>query len=57
MSSDKDISVEDMEYQGGTLEEDNGEVKWVMDVKPNETRQVKLAYTIKHPRGKPVVMR
>lgn len=57
VSNDKDISVEDMEYKDGILDDTKGEVRWVLSVKPNETRQVKLAYTIKYPRGKTVVMR
>ncbi len=57
VSNDKDIEIEDKEYKGGTLDETTGEVKWLLDLKPNETEQVKIGYTIKYPKGKTVVMR
>ncbi len=57
VSNDKDIEVEDKEYNDGTLNETTGEVKWVLDLKPNETKEVKIGYTVKYPRGKTVVVR
>ncbi|MBS1585299.1 MAG: DUF4139 domain-containing protein [Bacteroidetes bacterium] len=57
VSNDKEISVEDLAYKGGTLEEEKGEIKWLLNVKPNETKQLKLGYTVKYPKDKTIVMR
>jgi len=57
ISNDKDIVIEDTEYKDGTYDETSGSVKWIMNMKPNETQKVKIGYTIKYPRGKVVAMR
>lgn len=54
ISNDKDIVIEDTDVDGGTLEETTGEVKWVLNVKPNETVKKKIAFTVKYPKGKSI---
>ena len=54
ISNDKDIVIEDTEYKDGTFDETSGSVKWVLNVKSNETVKEKIAYTIKYSRGKMV---
>jgi len=57
VSNDKDILVEEITYKDGALDEQSGEVKWTLNVKPNETQKLKIGYTIKYPRGRAVVMK
>ena len=52
VSNDKDIVIEDTEYKDGTFDGTTGAVKWILNVKPNETVKEKIGYTIKYTRGK-----
>ncbi len=52
VSNDKDIVIEDIDLNGGVYDETTGQVKWELQLKPNETRSLKLGYTVKYPKGK-----
>ncbi len=52
VSTDKDISVEDIETSGGNYNETTGEVNWHLTLNANEAKDLKLGYTIKYPKGK-----
>jgi uncharacterized protein (TIGR02231 family) len=52
VSSDKDITVEDIETSGSNYNETTGEVNWRITLKANEAKELKLGYTIKYPKGK-----
>lgn len=52
VSNDKDISIEDKEADGAVVEENTGLVTWEVKLKPGETQKLRLAYTVKHPKGR-----
>ncbi|MDR3681311.1 MAG: mucoidy inhibitor MuiA family protein [Flavipsychrobacter sp.] len=52
VSTDKDISIEDIETSGGNYNETTGEVNWHLTLNANEAKDLKLGYTIKYPKGK-----
>lgn len=52
VSNDKDISLEDIETNGGAYNETTGEVDWHLTLNANETKELKLGYTIKYPKSK-----
>lgn len=54
ISNDKDIEVEDKDYKGGEYNETTGAVTWKLQLKPNETRELVLGYSVKYPKGKQV---
>lgn len=54
ISNDKDIEVADMDYKGADYNETTGAVTWKLQVKPNETKELVLGYTVKYPKGKQV---
>jgi TonB-dependent SusC/RagA subfamily outer membrane receptor len=56
VSSNKEIQVETLELSGGVMNENTGKVVWTIDLKPNETRQVILKYSVKSPKDKTVVV-
>jgi TonB-dependent SusC/RagA subfamily outer membrane receptor len=56
VSSNKDIQVETLELSGGVMNENTGKVAWTIDLKPNETRQVILKYSVKSPKDKTVLV-
>jgi len=56
VSSNKDIQVETLELSGGVMNENTGKVVWSIELKPNETRQVILKYSVKSPKDKTVLV-
>lgn len=54
ISNDKDIEVSDRDYKGGDYNETTGAVTWKLQLKPNETRELVLGYSVKYPKGKQV---
>lgn len=52
ISNDKDIVIEDRELGGGVYDETKGFVKWEVELKPNEAKNLKFGYTVKYPKGK-----
>jgi hypothetical protein len=56
VSSNKEIQVETLELSGGVMNENTGKVAWTIDLKPNETRQVILKYSVKSPKDKTVMV-
>jgi hypothetical protein len=54
ISNDNDIEVSDKDYKGGDYNETTGAVTWKLQLKPNETRELILGYSVKYPKGKQV---
>jgi uncharacterized protein (TIGR02231 family) len=56
LSSNSGISVEPLELSGGNLDTQSGFIKWDLDVKPQETKQIILTYTVKYPKDKKIIL-
>lgn len=56
VSSNSGISVDPVELSGGKLNADTGEIKWDLVIKPQETKQIILTYSVKYPKDKTVVL-
>ncbi|HEX2977451.1 MAG TPA: DUF4139 domain-containing protein [Bacteroidales bacterium] len=56
VSSNNAISVDPVELTGGKLNSQTGEVSWDLEVKPSETKQLVLTYSVKYPKDKTVVL-
>jgi len=54
VSKDDNIIVEDIKSDKGDLDNSTGYVKWDLALKANETKKLKLSYTVKYSRGKTV---
>lgn len=52
VSNDKDISVEDKEAAGASINSETGAVQWDLNLKPNEVKTLKLNYSVKYPKDK-----
>lgn len=57
VSNDKDIEIEDTEATDASVDEKTGAVKWTVTLAPSETRKLRLAYTVKHPKDRPLAVR
>jgi len=56
VSSNSGISVEAIELTGGKYKAESGEVKWDLEIKSQETKQIILTYSVKYPKDKTVIL-
>jgi uncharacterized protein (TIGR02231 family) len=56
VSSNSEITVEAVELSGGRHNVQTGEIKWDLEIKPQETKQIILTYSVKYPRDKTVIL-
>ena len=55
VSTTKDIQVDILEFSGGKVDNDTGRVEWELELKPNETKEVFIKYSVKYPKDKKVL--
>lgn len=56
ISSNSDITVEAVELSGGKLAPLTGFVKWDLDLKPQEIKELILTYSVKYPKNQNVIL-
>ena len=56
VSSNSGITVEAIELSGGRHNFQTGEIKWDLEMKAQETKQVILTYSVKYPKDKIVIL-
>jgi uncharacterized protein (TIGR02231 family) len=52
LSTDSDIEVELLESNGAEVNKETGMLLWQLKVAPNETKTIKLSYSVKAPKNK-----
>jgi TonB-dependent SusC/RagA subfamily outer membrane receptor len=55
VSTTKNIQVETIDISGGNLNNESGEVKWIVELKPSETKNLIIKYSAKYPRNKMIL--
>jgi uncharacterized protein (TIGR02231 family) len=56
LSSNSSIEVNVQELSGGKLSASTGFVKWDLEMKPNESKELILTYSVKYPKNKTVIV-
>jgi hypothetical protein len=56
VSSNSSINVETTELSGGHLNQQTGEIKWDLELKPQESRQIIFTYSVKYPKDKIIIL-
>jgi len=56
VSSNSSINVEALELSGGKLNALTGEIAWDLEIKPQETKQIVLTYSVKYPKDKSLIL-
>ena len=56
VSSNSSINVDPVELSGGKLDPQTGVIKWDLEIKPQETKQIVLTYSVKYPKDKTVIL-
>jgi uncharacterized protein (TIGR02231 family) len=56
ISSNSGIEVNPVELSGGKHNPQTGEIKWDLEIKPQETRQLILTYSVKYPKDKTIIL-
>lgn len=54
ISTDKDIEIENLELSGGIFDPATGKVTWKLNLKPAETKKIRLSWSVKYPKDKQV---
>ena len=54
VSANSGITVEAIELSGGRHNLESGEIKWDLEIKPQETKQVVLTYSVRYPKDKTI---
>lgn len=56
VSTSKEIQVETIELSGGKSDPDSGKVVWEITLKPNESKDLVIKYSVKYPKNKQVIV-
>jgi uncharacterized protein (TIGR02231 family) len=56
VSSNSGIEVDAVELSGGKHNSQTGEIRWNLEIKPQETRQLIMTYSVKYPKDKTVIL-
>jgi len=56
VSSNSGINIDAIELSGGKLNGQTGEIKWDLEIKSQETKQLVLTYSVKYPKDKTVIL-
>lgn len=56
LSSNSNITVEVPELSGGRLNQDTGMVEWEFDLKPGETKELVLTYSVRYPKNQILIL-
>ena len=54
ISSDKDIEVEALDISSANYDKDYGKLTWKFILKPSESKELKLSYSVKYPKDKQI---
>lgn len=52
LSSDKEIEIELLEKDGAKVNPETGILSWDINLKPNETKKIRISYVVKYPKDK-----
>ncbi len=56
ISTDKEISVEDLQYDGAMLDKEKQQLTWNLKLAPRDERKLGLRYAVKYPKRKTLVL-
>jgi uncharacterized protein (TIGR02231 family) len=56
ISSNSGIEVNAVELSGGKLNTSTGEVNWELELKPSETLEITMTYSVKYPKDKTIIL-
>lgn len=52
LSTDKEVGIELLESSRAKINKETGILTWVIDLKPNETKKIRISYRVKYPKDK-----
>lgn len=56
VSSNSSITVEALEISGAKLNQQTGQLRWDLELKPQETKQLVLTWSVRYPKDKTVIL-
>ena len=52
----EELELDVKDLSGGKRDENTGEIKWTLDIKPKDTKELDLKYTLKYPKDRNIVL-
>jgi len=52
----EELELDVRDLSGGKRDADTGEIKWTLDIKPKESKEVDLRYTLKYPKDRNIIL-
>jgi hypothetical protein len=52
LSTDKEVEIELKESDGAKINIETGILTWELNLKPNETKKIRISYKVKYPKDK-----
>jgi len=56
VSTNSDIEVNTVELTGGRHNSQTGEVNWELEIKPQESRQLVMTYSVRYPKDRSIIL-
>lgn len=56
VSTNSEIEVKPLEITTGKHNEETGEIKWELELQPNDTRELELRYSVRYPKNRNVIV-
>jgi len=56
VSTNSDIEVNAVELTGGRYNSQTGEVNWELEIKPQESRQLVMTYSVRYPKDRSIIL-
>jgi len=56
VSSNSNITVEALELSGGSLNQETGQVKWDLELKSQEKKDLIISYSVKYPKNQKIIL-
>lgn len=51
ISNTDQIKIEDLSFPDGTLDKEQGRVSWEFELKPSQSKTLRLDFSVKYPKG------
>ncbi len=52
----EELELDIKDLSGGKRNEETGEIKWILKLKPNESKEVDLKYSLKYPKYQSIIL-
>ena len=52
----EELELDVKDLSGGKWDKDTGEIKWMLNIKPKDSKEVELRYSLKYPKDQNIIL-